>query len=395
MTALVLTLKEGREKALLRGHPWVFSGALARVDGDPGSGDTVRVCGADGRFLAWAAYSPSSQIRARAWSFDEECAIDDAFFMARLQVAVDKRGSLAVRSNAMRLVHGEADGLPGLIVDRYDDVIVAQFLAAGVERHKLTLVAQLASLGNVVAVYERSDAEVRVLEGLPQSCGLLAGQLPSHAVVISEDGMQFEIDVVNGQKTGFYLDQRDNRNSFRAEAAGRVLNCFCYTGGFSVAALTGRATDVLSIDSSAGALELARANVARNGIEAQRAGWRCGDVFEVLRELRNTGRSFDSIVLDPPKLSPTQAHVERAARAYKDVNLLALKLLAPGGILYTFSCSGAVSLDLFEKIVAGAAVDARRDAVIVRRLGAALDHPVRLSFPEGAYLKGLVLRVDD
>jgi 23S rRNA (cytosine1962-C5)-methyltransferase len=388
-----LLLRPGREKSLVRRHPWVFSGAIDRIEGDPGAGETVAVRATDGSFLAWAAYSPHSQIRARAWTFDEGESIGDEFFHARVRTAVERRAPIAAVTDAMRLVHGEADGLPGVVCDRYADLAVVQLSSAGAERWRDTIADAVIAAARCSAVYERSDLEVRELEGLPARAGALRG-VPPEVVTIAEHGLRYRVDAVHGQKTGFYLDQRANRASLRTLAAGRhVLNAFCYTGGFSVAALAGGAASVLSVDSSGAALEIARANLALNGLDAARAEWREADVFQSLRELRNAGRAFDLVVLDPPKFAPTAAHAERAARAYKDINLLAFKLLRPGGLLMTFSCSGGVSADLFQKIVAGAALDADAEAQVVARLGASADHPVALNFPEGDYLKGLICRV--
>jgi 23S rRNA (cytosine1962-C5)-methyltransferase len=391
--AAAIALKPGREKSLLAGHPWIFSGAIARAD-NAAPGDTVNVYGADGTALARAAWSPTSQIRARTWTFDVNEPIDAAFFRRRTEAALAVRaGLLDGDHTAMRLVHGESDGLPGLIVDRYGDVLVVQLLAAGVERHRETIIDVLTEITGVGVVVERSDAEVRTLEGLAQRTGVLRGALDG-PVAMREMGLTYRVDVLTGQKTGFYLDQRDNRRIVSAQAQGRrVLNAFCYTGGFSLATLAGNAATVLSLDSSAPALELARANLAANpDLDASRAEWREADVFTELRALRNQQAAFDMIILDPPKFAPTAAHAERAARAYKDINLLAFKLLAPGGLLATFSCSGGIGSDLFQKIVAGAAVDARAQATIVSRLSATRDHPVTLAFPEGEYLKGLLLR---
>ncbi len=392
--ASVLRLKAGRERSLAHRHPWIFSGAIESVDGNPSTGATVEVVDSRGTFLARAAYSPSSQIRARVWSFDADTAIDDAFIdrlMARACSA--RRDMLDDAHTACRLVHGEADGLPGVIADRYDDVVVLQLLAAGAERFRDAIGAALMAATHARCLYERSDAEVRALEGLPRRVGVIDGALPEE-VVIREAGLHYVVDVVAGQKTGFYLDQRDNRAHIGVQAHGRrVLNAFCYTGGFTLAALAGGAASVLSIDSSAAALEVARSNLARNvTLDARRCTWLEADVFTELRALRNRGAWFDLIVLDPPKFAPTAAHVARAARAYKDINLLALKLLAPGGLLATFSCSGAIEASLFRKIVAGAAVDANADAAVIAQFGASADHPVALTFPEGDYLKGLLVR---
>ncbi len=387
--APALVLKPGREKSLLRGHPWVFSGAIERVAGKPEGGATVAVRSAAGAFLAWAAYSPSSQIRARVWTWDEQASIDDAFLRARVAAAIARRAALASATDAVRLVHGEADGLPGVVCDRYADVVVFQFASAGAERFRDTIVDAVCEATGRGAAYERSDLEVRGLEGLPPRAGPIRGAAASPMPTITEHGIRYAVDVAHGQKTGFYLDQRANRDRIRTLAAGRdVLNGFCYTGGFTLNALAGGARSALSIDSSAAALELARENARRNGFDAD---WLEADVFAALRKLRDAGRGFDLIVLDPPKFAPTAAHAERAARAYKDINLLALKLLRPAGLLATFSCSGGVSPELFQKIVAGAAVDAGADVRLRGRLQADDDHPVTLAFPEGEYLKGLLI----
>jgi 23S rRNA (cytosine1962-C5)-methyltransferase len=388
----IVCLREGKERSLLKRHPWVFAGSVDKGGGD--SGETVRVEGSDGRFLAWAAYSARSQIRLRAWSFDEAERIDAAFFERRVAAAVALRARMAIASDGVRLIHGEADALPGLIVDRYADTLVAQFLSAGSERWKAVIADALLAASGCTRLYERSDSGVRKLEGLAPLTGWLRGEGSSEAT-IREHGWQLTLDVAEGHKTGFYLDQRDNRARFaqwvRQFGAQRVLNCYCYTGGFTVAALAGGAAQVTSVDSSAPALERARAHVAGNGFDAARAEFADADVNAFLRAQIQAGASFDAIVLDPPKFAPTAAHADRAARAYKDINRLALKLLAPGGLLLTFSCSGGVGAELFHKIVAGAGIDAGVDAVLIARLEAACDHPTTLWFPEGEYLKGLAL----
>jgi 23S rRNA (cytosine1962-C5)-methyltransferase len=391
--APAVTLKAGRDKSLRERHPWIFSGAVETVDGDPGPGDTVEVRGHDGAVLAVAAWSPASQIRARVWSFVPS-VIDAAFFADRVRAAVALReGVLDDANTACRLVHGESDALPGVIADRYGDTLVVQFTSAGAERWREAIVDALVAATGAANVVERSDAEVRRLEGLPPRTGVLRGTVTG-PVPMREDGLAYRVDVLAGQKTGFYLDQRDSRRRVRELARGRdVLNAFCYTGGFTLAALAGGARSVVSIDSSGDALALARENLAANPALPHRAAeWREADVFTELRDLRNRGTSFGMIVLDPPKFAPTAAHAPKAARAYKDINLLALKLLVPGGLLATFSCSGGVSADLFRKIVAGAAVDAKADAAVIGHFSASADHPVALAFPEGEYLKGLLVR---
>jgi len=389
-----VTLKPGRERSLLRRHPWVFSGAIAEVRGSVQSGSTVEIRGADGRFLAWAAYSPASQIRARAWSFDEAEVPGPDLFKKRIETALALRRAQVPpeTTNALRLVHGESDGLPGLVADRYADTLVVQLLSAGCERWREALIGILREQSGCARVHERSDTDGRELEGFAASTGLIAGTAADGPLRIVENGIQYEVDVAAGQKTGFYLDQRDNRARVRTLADGReLLNCFSYTGGFTLSALAGGARSVLSIDSSAPALELAKRNLALNGVEANRAEWLEADVFGALRKLRTEGRQFDFIVLDPPKFAPTPKDAERAARGYKDINLNALKLLRPGGLLATFSCSGGVSIELFQKIVAGAAADAGASLLLRERYRAAPDHPVRIEFPEGEYLKGLLL----
>ena len=398
-----IKLREGKERSLLRRHPWVFQGSIAKGLADPG--ETVRVESHAGEFLAWASFSPSSMIRVRAWSFDEAERIDHAFFKRRIQTALDLRARLPIRSNGVRLIHGEADGLPGLIVDRYADVLSVQFLSAGTERWKQAIADILVERTGVAAVYERSDSGVRTLEGLQPVAGWLRGQdaaasagvgpTPPTEVTIDEHDWKLTLDVAEGHKTGFYLDQRDNRWRFsqwvRQFGVQRVLNCYCYTGGFSVAALAGGATEVVSVDSSAPALARASAHVALNGFEATRHRALDADVNQTLREAIKQGERYDAIVLDPPKFAPTAAHAERAARAYKDINRLAFKLLSPGGLLLTFSCSGGVGPELFHKIVAGAGMDAGVDGYILDRMAAAPDHPQTICFPEGEYLKGLAI----
>ncbi len=388
-----VTLQPGREKSLAQLHPWVFSGSIATVDGAPAGGDTVLLHASDGTPLASAAWSPASKIRARVWSFDPRENIDADFFRARVRTAVRARDELLDSAhNACRLIHGESDGLPGFVADRYQDVVVVQIFAAGAERWRDALIDALAEATGCAAIYERSSVDVRTLEGLAPREGPVRGTMPPRVDII-EDGLSFIVDVAHGQKTGFYLDQRNNRKRVRALTSGRdVLNCFCYTGGFSIAALAGGAKSVLSIDSSAEALALARENVAANAFDPARTEWRDTDVFAELRKLRDAARAFDMIVLDPPKFAPTAQHAEKATRAYKDINLLALKLLRPGGLLATFSCSGGISADLFQKIVAGAALDARANAMVVERFAASADHPVALNFPQGDYLKGLLVR---
>jgi len=392
----VINLKSGREKSLLRRHPWIFSGAIEDIQGNPAEGETVEIRSSRDEFLAWAAFSPHSQIRARVWAWEYQTNIDAGFFRVRLQRAISARQGLFqdIEDNALRLVHAESDGLPGLIVDRYDQTLVVQFLSSGAEFWRDTLVNLLVALTGAESVYERSDVDVRQLEGLAPRSGLLRGNEPAEYLEISENGLRFWVDVRQGHKTGYYLDQRTNRARIRGLAKGcDVLDCFSYSGGFTTNALTGGANSVLAVDASAEANELALKNVVLNRLPVDRVAWQQGDVFQVLRGLRDRRRSFDLIVLDPPKFAQTASQAKNAARGYKDINLLAFKLLRSGGILATFSCSGGVSEELFQMIVAGAALDAGVEAQIVERLHQGADHPVALNFPEGSYLKGLVIRV--
>jgi 23S rRNA (cytosine1962-C5)-methyltransferase len=411
-----IRLRPGKERAALRGHPWIFDSAIAGGSAD--SGETVKVEGSDGKFLGWAAFSPASKIKLRIWSFKEEERIDEHFFQRQINNSVQARSYFDIQSEGVRIIHSEVDGLPGLIVDRYKDTLVVQFLSAGVERFKGVITKALATLDGIRSIYERSDVNVRALEGLEPRTGWLwrAGrssrdtdsvpapvlEAPTH-LVIQEHEWLLGLDIEKGHKTGFYLDQRDSRKLFSeyAKRLGfkRVLNCYCYTGGFTVAALKGMQASgslsedayVLSVDSSAPALDQAREQLVLNGLDTACAEFRDADVNQTLRALIDAGETFDAVVLDPPKFAPTVSHAERAARAYKDINRLAFKLLKPKGVLFTFSCSGGISADLFHKIVASAGADAGVDGYIMQRLGAAPDHPMSINFPEGEYLKGLVV----
>lgn len=384
-------LKKGREKSLLRRHPWIFSGAIQHVDGEPASGSTVDLLSSDQQFLARVSYSPHSQIRARVWTFEDE-VVDKEFFRKRIQQALTMRSTLRyISSDSYRLTYAESDGIPGLIVDKYNDILVMQCLTAGAEYWKETFADLLLEETGLSTIYERSDADVRELEGLESKVGILRGTLSEHQSIITENDLNFNVNFAEGHKTGFYLDQYKNRLRVRELAKDKdVLDCFCYTGGFTVNALAGGAKSVLSVDSSADALKLCKENIELNDLPADKHTSIEGDVFQLLRKFRDEARSFDIIILDPPKFAPTASHAEKATRAYKDINLLAFKLLRAGGILVTYSCSGGVDMKLFQKIVAGAALDAGADAQIIEHLSQGADHPISLHFPEGAYLKGLV-----
>ncbi len=389
-----LILNPGREKSLQRRHPWIFAGAVSSISGEPQPGDTVELISARGEFLAQAAYSPQSQIRARVWTWDRDESVDSSFLRTRLERSIQSRSLLQSYGDAVRLVHAESDGLPGIVVDSYRDVIVLQCLTWGAERWRDVLVEAITDLCKPATLYERSDVDVRALEGLPERAGLLAGSPLSGRVQVREHGLKFLVDLLAGHKTGFYLDQRTNRLLAQQLSANReVLDCFSYTGAFAAHALQGGASKVTLVEDSRDALGIAGENLALNGLPESKAEFIGGNAFQVLRNFRDEARQFDMVILDPPKFAPTRATAERAARGYKDINLLALKLLRPGGILLTFSCSGGVDAALFQKIVAGAALDAGVHARILQRLSQGADHPVALNFPEGEYLKGLVLEV--
>jgi 23S rRNA (cytosine1962-C5)-methyltransferase len=394
-TSATLWLRPNRERSLKRLHPWVFSGAVAQVDGSPAPGDTVLVRASDGTDFGYAAYSPESQIRARMWTFDMQQTVDDAFVAERVATSAARRGALLSTgtTDSARLVFSEADGVPGLIADRYGDTVVCQLTTAGAEAWRDVLADALAALPGVACVYERSDADVREREGLRARVGLLRGSAPSPDLVAHEGGFRFGVDVEGGHKTGFYLDQRNARGAVATIAPRRnVLNVFAYTGAFSVIAAARGAERVTSIDSSGPALSTAARNGELNGVDIGELVE--ADAFTALRGLRDRALQYDLILLDPPKLANSEHQLEKATRAYKDLNLLAVKLLAPGGVLMTWSCSGAMSMDLFQKVVAGAALDAKRTVRIVDRLHQPSDHPVPLPFPEAEYLKGLVLEAE-
>jgi 23S rRNA (cytosine1962-C5)-methyltransferase len=389
------TLKRGREKSLRRRHPWIFSGAVERSSGPIEPGSTVAVVAADGQFLAWAAMSPSSQIRLRVWSFEAADRIGPEFLVGRLESALNARRNLGMLTDegACRLVFGESDGLPGLIVDRYGAFLVCQFLAAGVEYWREAIVAGLVDLLAPAGVYERSDASVRRKEGLSARAGVLYGKAPPETLEIEQPAMRQAVDLAHGQKTGAYLDQRYNHVKVSCYARNaEVLDAFCHTGGFAIACLRAGARSGTLLDASAEALRQSRRVAALNGVEAACA-WQNGDAFVELRAMRDRGQRYDLVVLEPPKFVHSADQIQAGARGYKEVNMLALQLLRPNGFLATFSCSGHVDTALFQSIVAGAAVDARRHAQIIETLGQPADHPIALSFPEAAYLKGLMLYV--
>ncbi|WP_105199162.1 MULTISPECIES: class I SAM-dependent methyltransferase [unclassified Pseudoalteromonas] len=389
-------LQPGREKSLKRKHPWIFSKAVKKVKGNLALGDTVTVYDSQGKFLATAAYSPESQIRARVWSFDEHEQIDVEFFHKRLLRALDARQHTIAEGGltGYRLCAAESDGLPGITIDKFANYLVCQLLSAGAERHKGDIVAALQRIFPDCAVYERSDVDVRKKEGLAPTTGPLIGEAPSAPVLIEENGLTCEVDIIGGHKTGFYLDQRDSRAALERYVKDKdVLNCFCYTGTFGLYALRGGCKEVTNVDVSQNALDIAKRNVEHNQLDMSKAHFVKQDVFKLLREYREQGRKFDTIVMDPPKFAESKAQLTGACRGYKDINMLAMQLLKPGGTLLTFSCSGLMEQNLFQKVVADAALDAHRDLLIVERLNQAADHPISGPYPEGFYLKGLVCKV--
>lgn len=396
----ILTLKPGKEKALLRRHPWIYTTGVRSMKGAPKNGQTVEVQDSQGNFLAWAAYSPNSSLRARCWTFNQDEVVDKEWFRKKIQQAIKARLPLFKRTNAIRLIFGEADFLPGLIVDQYNQQLVTQFQSAGVEYWRREIAECLIDCSGLSQIYDRSDAAIRAREGLPERKSVLCGTEPPSLIEICEDGVTYEVDIRVGHKTGFYIDQRENRLLARLLAENfkkihgrglRALNCFCYTGGFSLALALGGAEQIISVDSSEDALQRAKLNAIKNGIQGDQIKWVEGNVFDVLRDYRDEGELFDLVILDPPKFASSHHHVDKAARAYKDINLNGLRLLDSDGQLLTFSCSGAIDTELFQKIIAGAVIDSNIDAWMIQRLGAGSDHPMLMTHPEGEYLKGLHL----
>jgi 23S rRNA (cytosine1962-C5)-methyltransferase len=390
-------LKKSADTFIKRKHPWIFSGAIEKVEGNPSNGQTVQIFTSDKKPVGNGSYSPSSQIRVRVWSFDPEEKIDSDFFRRKILLASEIRKQIIDTSetNAYRIINAESDGLHGLVVDRYSDFLVCQFLSAGAEFHKKILIDVLGDIFKPLGIFERSDVEVRTKEGLQPNQGLLKGTVPEDLIEVMENGFKFLVDVKNGHKTGFYLDQRDNRKQISEFAKSKnVLNCFSYTGGFSVYALASGAEKVTQIESSLSALEIANKNIELNGLNISNIENINGDVFEVLRKFRDERKTFDLIILDPPKFAESASQIQQASRGYKDINLLAMKLLNPGAVLFTFSCSGHIAQELFQKIIAGAALDSGREVKIIKQLTQSSDHPVALNFPEGLYLKGLICSVN-
>ena len=395
MSARII-LAKGREKSLLRRHPWIFSGAIERVEGKPLSGETLDVFDKGGNWLARAAWSADSQIRGRVWTFDRDEQIDQDFFVRRLQQAQQWRNVVAARDDltGYRLIAGESDGLPGITIDRYDNFLVLQLLSSGAEFQRLNLMNALRECYPECNIYERSDVAVRKKEGLKQVTGLLHGEEPPKLLPIRENGVQILVDIKEGHKTGFYLDQRESRLAASRYVNGKkVLNCFCYTGAFGLFALKGNCKQVVNVDVSQPALDIARQNAELNGFDMSRAEFVRADVFKLLREYREQGEKFDVIIMDPPKFIENKGQLAGGCRGYKDINMLAMQLLNPGGTLLTYSCSGLMESGLFRKILADAALDAKREVQFVEQFTQAADHPVLSTYPEGLYLKGFACRV--
>ena len=391
-----LVLKPGRDKSVLRRHPWVFSGSVSHIKGSPEPGSVVRVVDANGGFLAWGYYNDQSKIQVRLLDWNEDVRIDGPWWRQRLEDCILRRAGLAARSDldAYRLVNAEADLLPGLVVDRYGDFLVLQALTAGLQRIKHELAEFLDVLLRPAGIYERGDSWSLALEGVDAESGRLRGEEPPDLVPIRECGHRFLVDIKQGQKTGFFLDQRLNRNAVARYAEGRrVLDCFSYTGAFSVYLAAAGADSITRIEASSEAFALSEENLNLNGVASADNESCEGNAFELLRGFRDRAKTFDMVVLDPPKFAQSRSKVESAARGYKDINLLAMKLLLPGGILATFSCSGNVPADRFQRIVSEAATDAERQVQVLEQLAHGPDHPALLSFPESMYLKGLICRV--
>ena len=391
-----IILKKSADSFIKRKHPWIFSGALEKVDGNPSKGETVQIFTSEKKLVGLGSFSPSSQIRVRVWTFNPEEKIDEAFFRGKIDQAKSLREKIlnVSTTNAYRIINSESDGLPGLIIDRYGEYIVCQFLSSGVEFFKEVITDILNDMFKPKGIYERSNVDVREKEGLKSAIGSLRGTEPEDLVEILENGFKFLVDIKEGHKTGFYLDQRDNRKLVSAFAKEKtVLNCFSYTGGFSVYALAFGAEKVTQVESSASALDLSLRNFELNNLNPSSVENINDDVFTVLRKFRDERKTFDLIILDPPKFADSASQIQKASRGYKDINLLAIKLLNPGGILFTFSCSGHVSQELFQKIVSDAALDSGREVKIIKWLTQSSDHPVLTNFPEGFYLKGLVCSV--
>ncbi|UKT63710.1 class I SAM-dependent rRNA methyltransferase [Pedobacter mucosus] len=390
-----IVLKKGKEKAALQRHPWVFSGALDKVKGKPEDGDVVKVFAFDDEFLAYGYFNSNSRVAVRLLEWDENQSINKEWYQNRLKQAIASRQFiLSEKTNICRLVFSEADFLPGLIVDQYANFLSLQILSSGIEKVKSEIVEILKKELNPTGIFDRSDATARTHEGLSVENGLLWGENPPEFLEVKENGIAYNINIAEGQKSGFYCDQRDNRHILASYTKGKkVLDCFSYSGGFSLNSLANGASNLTCVDSSALAIETLKQNIALNNFDFEKITTIQSDVNKQLRAFKDSGDLFEVIVLDPPKFAPSRSALDRAARAYKDLNRLAMLLLEKGGLLATFSCSGAVDIDTFKQIIAWAALDAGKEVQIIKQFCQPEDHPVRISFPEGEYLKGLLLRV--
>lgn len=390
-----IKLKRGKEKAVLQRHPWVFSGALEKIMGNPENGDVVKVLSANNDFLAYGYFNNQSRVAVRLLEWDENQQIDEKWYAAKINQAIASRAHLNTKdTNAYRLIFSEADFLPGLIVDQYADFLSVQILSTGIEKAKPIIISLLVKALQPKGIFDRSDATARTHEGITAENGLLWGEAPAAFIAVKENGITYHINIAEGQKSGFYCDQRDNRKFLANYAKGKtVLDCFSYSGGFTLNALAEGAKTVTSVDSSALAIETLKQNITLNKFDKKKADAIQSDVNKQLRAFKDEGKKFDIVVLDPPKYAPSRSALDRAARAYKDLNRLGLLLLESGGLLATFSCSGAVDIETFKQIIAWAALDAGKEVQVIRQFSQPEDHPVRLSFPEGEYLKGLLVRV--
>lgn len=390
-----VVLKKGKEKAAWQHHPWIFSGAMDRISGDPSNGDVVRVTDHSGDFLAYGYFNANSRVAVRLLEWDESRSIDTAWYTEKIHQALSQRTHLLnAETTTCRLIFSEADFLPGLIVDRYGDFLSMQIGSSGIENAKETIIEILVAACQPIGIVNKSDAGARAHEGLDPADGLLWGEAPPEFIEVRENGIRYHINISEGQKSGFYCDQRDNRSILSAYAEGKdVLDCFSYSGGFTLNCLKNGAKHVMAVDSSALAIETLEKNVALNQFKKDVVTVVQSDVNKQLRNLKESGQKFDIVILDPPKYAPSRSSLDRAARAYKDLNRLGMGLLNPGGLLATFSCSAAADLDTFKQIIAWAALDAGKEVQIVKQFHQPEDHPVRTSFPEGEYLKGLLLRV--
>lgn len=391
-----IKLKKGKEKAVLQRHPWVFSGALEKIKGSLENGDVVKVLNASNDFLAYGYFNDQSRVAIRLLEWDENVTINEAWYEEKITQAIAARAHLLTSkdTNAYRLIFSEADFLPGLIVDKYADFLSVQILSTGIEKAKSTIIEILVKALQPKGIFDRSDATARTHEGITAENGLLWGETPAAFIAVKENGITYHINIAEGQKSGFYCDQRDNRQILASYANGKsVLDCFSYSGGFSLNALKQGASEVTSVDSSALAIETLKQNIELNKFKSKNSTAIQSDVNKQLRAFKEDGKKFDIVVLDPPKYAPSRSALDRAARAYKDLNRLGMLLLESGGLLATFSCSGAVDIDTFKQIIAWAALDAGKEVQIIRQFSQPEDHPIRISFPEGEYLKGLLLRV--